>query len=341
MTLTHDLKTVAMSLGADSVGVASVGAYSARVPNMQKPDFLAEGMQSIVVLTKHLLTGCLAVEDVATQSTNSHLALDLADEVIYGMAEWLEEQGHAALPVSPEYADMDVIWTGGGLLDLKWTAEFAGLGHVGLNLNFLTPEYGSRVYLGALVTDAVLEPDAPLDHDLCPGVECGRCGVLCPPKAIPLEAPRGASVNDYRALDKTGCSQAAMRISIRSLYAVLRKLLGSGRELDASEILDNRYWHDYYLATNSKRGAFAACFECMYVCPVGAKDIKKIMRIPYRRRDLPPGVVKHLRTDELHRVEHLGPPADRDPEYIRDRDFDHLVQLGAGSPAASPSGPAS
>jgi epoxyqueuosine reductase QueG len=44
---------------------------------------------------------------------------------------------------------MDLVWSGGGLLDLKWTAEFAGLGHVGLNLNFLTPDYGSRVYLAA------------------------------------------------------------------------------------------------------------------------------------------------------------------------------------------------
>ena len=328
--MTQDLERVALELGADSVGVASVEAYSARVPNEQKPDFLAEGMTSIVVLTKHLLTGCLAVEDVATQSTNSHLALDLVDETLYGLAEWLEDRGQAALPISPEYADMDLIWTGGGLLDLKWTAEFAGLGHVGLNLNFLTPDYGSRVYLAALVTDAVLEPTAPLDHDLCPGLSCGRCGVLCPPQAIPLEAPRGASVNDYRDLDKNGCSQAAMRISIRSLYSVLRKLLGTGRPLDPAAVLDNRYWHDYYLATNSKRGAFAACFECMYVCPVGAKDIRKVMRIPYRRRDLPPGSVKHVRTAELHRVEYLGPPADRDPEYIRDRDFDHLVQLGGG-----------
>ena len=202
MTLTDDLKSTAIALGADSIGVASVEAYSALVPNAQKPAFLAEGMKSIVVLTKHLLTGCLAVEDVATQSTNSHLALDLVDETLYSVAEWLEERGQAALPISPEYADMDLVWTGGGLLDLKWTAEFAGLGHVGLNLNFLTPDYGSRVYLAALLTDADLEPDAPLDHDLCPGLECGRCGVLCPPKAIPLEAPRGQSVNEYRNLDR-------------------------------------------------------------------------------------------------------------------------------------------
>lgn len=329
MSLKQEMVRFGLAQGADSVGVASVEAYSERVPNEQKPDFLVAGMKSIIVVTKHLLTGALGVEDVSTQSTNSHLALDMADDVAFDIAEWLEERGHAALPVSPEYADMDLKWTGAGLLDLKWTAEFAGLGHVGLNLNFLTPDHGSRVYLGALLTDLEIEPDSPLEDPLCPGLECGRCAVLCPPDAIPREAARGEHVNDYRDLDQRGCSQAAMRISIRSLYTVLRKLLESERPLDTSEVLENRFWSDFYIATNSKRGAFAACFECMYVCPVGKKDIRKIMRVPYRRMDLPPGRVKHTRTPEKHEVAFLGPPPDRDPEYIRDRDFDHLVQLGA------------
>jgi hypothetical protein len=30
-------------------------------------------------------------------------------------------------------------------------------------------------------------------------------------------------------------------------------------------------------------------------------------------------------------VQWLGPPKDRDPEYIRDRDFDHLVQIGGAA----------
>jgi ferredoxin len=327
--LKRALVDFALGAGADSVGVAGVEAYSARVPNAQKPAFLAEGMQSIVVLTKHLLTGAVALQDVATQATNSHLALDELEECTHRMAEWLEERGHAALPISPEYADVDLKWTGAGLLDLKWTAEFAGLGHVGLNLNFLTPEYGSRVYIGALLTDVELPPDAPLEDPLCPGMSCGRCAVVCPPMAIPLSAGRDAHVNSYRDLDQKGCSQAAMRISIRSLYAVLRKLLGAPRELDPVEVLENRYWKDFYIATNSKRGAFAACFECMYVCPVGSRDIKKIMRVPYRKMDLPPRSVKHTRTEETHTVAFIGPPKDRDPEYIRDRDFDPLVQIDA------------
>lgn len=326
--LKQDLARYAFERGADSVGVADVAAYSAVTESGQVPDYLCEGMKSIVVVTKHLLTGAMALQDVATQSTNSHLALDSAEETAWEIAEWLEDRGHCALPVSGEYADLDLKWTGAGLLDLKWTAEFAGLGHVGLNLNFLTPEYGSRVYLGALITDAELEPDAPLDRDLCPGLRCGRCAVICPPKAIPLKASKEESVNDIRDLDQRGCSQAAMRISIRSLYVVLRKLLGAQVDLDVSQVLDNRYWRDFFLATNSKRGAFAACFECMYICPVGSRDIRRIMRIPYRRQDLPPGSVVHIRGDEEHELVFRGPPSERDPEYIRDRDFDHLVHIG-------------
>ncbi len=279
-SLVRQLKAQAITLGVDSVGIANVAAYQERVPTNQKPDYLATGMQSIVVVSKHLLSGALAVQDVATQSTNSHLALDVLEEAMFRLAEWLEARGFAALPVSPEYADLDLKFSGAGLLDLKWTAEFAGLGHVGLNLNFLTPEYGSRVYLGALLTDAVLEPDLPREKALCPGLACGRCAVVCPPKAIPLEAGRHEHVNDYRDLDQKGCSQAAMRISIRSLYAVLRRLREAPGALDLGAVLDNRYWRDFYIATNSKRGAFAACFECMYICPVGSRDIHKIQRVP-------------------------------------------------------------
>jgi hypothetical protein len=46
-------------------------------------------------------------------------------------------------------------------------------------------------------------------------------------------------------------------------------------------------------------------------------------------------VVKHIRTDELHQVGWLGPPKDRDPEYIRDREFDHLVHLGGAGNAGA------
>ena len=47
----------------------------------------------------------------------------------------------------------------------------------------------------------------------------------------------------------------------RSLFRVLRQLVESERELNVDEVLDESYWKDFWIATNSKRGAFAACFE--------------------------------------------------------------------------------
>jgi ferredoxin len=323
--LKTELAAFAREIGVDSIGIADVDAYSAVVPNGQEPSYLADGMRSIVVITKHILSGAVALEDVSTQSLNSHLALDDAGELVFQIAEWLEDRGHIGLPVNPEYGDSDLVKSGGGLLDLKYTAEFAGLGHVGLNLNFLTPEYGSRVYLAALLTDAELEPDTQLEKELCPGLSCGRCAVTCPMEAIPLEAAPGAHVDSYKGLDQKSCSQGAMRISIRSLFRVLRQLVESERELNIDEVLDESYWKDFWIATNSKRGAFAACFECMYVCPVGSKDVRRIFKVPYRKGDIK-GKVQRTKSDELVQIQHMGPPTDRIPEYDRARDFQHLIE---------------
>jgi epoxyqueuosine reductase QueG len=41
-------------------------------------------------------------------------------------------------------------------LSLRHVAAEAGLGEVGLSTNFISPEYGPRLYLGAVLTTAAL-----------------------------------------------------------------------------------------------------------------------------------------------------------------------------------------
>ena len=55
---------------------------------------------------------------------------------------------------------------------VKQVALAAGLGELGLSKLFLTPQFGPRQRIFAVLTDAVLEPD-PL---LPPGSVCDRCG---------------------------------------------------------------------------------------------------------------------------------------------------------------------
>jgi len=59
-----------------------------------------------------------------------------------------------------------------GVLSDRAVAERAGLGWVGKNTNLITPEFGSWVYLGEMITDIPFEPDTPIEE------ECGDC-TLC------------------------------------------------------------------------------------------------------------------------------------------------------------------
>jgi len=76
-----------------------------------------------------------------------------------------------------------------GAVSHKAIARAAGLGWIGKSSLLVTPQFGPRVGLISILTDMVLEPDAPLAN-LCPG--CSACIDACPIGAI-----NDASFTDY------------------------------------------------------------------------------------------------------------------------------------------------
>lgn len=68
-----------------------------------------------------------------------------------------------------------------GELADRAVAERAGIGWSGKNCAIITPEFGSYVYLGEMITNLPLPPDEPVE-DLCGS--CNKCVDACPTGAL-------------------------------------------------------------------------------------------------------------------------------------------------------------
>ena len=88
------------------------------------------------------------------------------------LTAWLEER--------VEGVRVESMVDTGALVD-RAVAERAGIGWSGKNCSIITPEYGSYVYLGELITNIPFAPDTPMED------ECGDCRLcldVCPTSAL-------------------------------------------------------------------------------------------------------------------------------------------------------------
>jgi epoxyqueuosine reductase QueG len=253
------IKEKARALGADLVGIAD----GARIDTSHITEL--DGAR-VIVLAKRLNGGVARIRrwDDRHKYYNDELALTHLEETSLELVYWLEETGHPALIVPPTHVDPSSYQDNPKahlepMLSLPHAAVEAGLGMLGLNLQLLTPEYGPRVILTAVLCSVDVECDRPMSEALCRGPSCGRCLKTCPGDAV-REWDR-----DWAACDRHRSPHGFAQLTDHLDRIIEAQDASSRKAMLRSEASFN-LWQSILRGS----GVITGCRRCADVCPVGA-----------------------------------------------------------------------
>ena len=104
----------------------------------------------------------------------------------YDLAALFRKEGSRSLPMAPGGCPTDQRFLK-AVLSYKHAAQLAGLGTIGRHSLLVTPEFGPRVRLSCLLTEAPSETHMPPAKNNCRA--CDACIRACPSQALQTPAP--------------------------------------------------------------------------------------------------------------------------------------------------------
>jgi len=179
------VKAIAQSLGAEQCGVASADSFSAAPEGFRPTDIYAP-CRSVVVFLKAMPAAITQAANPVPYSSTAYLIYAELDRLGLELVRELERLGAPAVPVPCDTPYLH--WDEGsrhgmGILSMRHAAQLAGLGRLGRNTLLMNEELGNLAYIGAVLTQAELEPDQSLEGSPCPE-SCRICQDACPEKAL-------------------------------------------------------------------------------------------------------------------------------------------------------------
>ncbi|MEE3491346.1 MAG: reductive dehalogenase domain-containing protein, partial [Methanobrevibacter sp.] len=123
----------------------------------------------------------LKEEDFQSYWKCFHAQIDKLTEISLKGEEYIKNLGYDAfgLTMTRNECDMKKLLS---ILPYKTIATKSGMGWIGRSALLVTPEYGSAIALGGILTDMPLEFDTPITDSECD--ECTNCQDACPVDAI-------------------------------------------------------------------------------------------------------------------------------------------------------------
>ena len=202
--LKKKIKREATKLGINKIGFANVERWSelGEIAEEFYPQNIWSWSRTVISMAVQIFPPMLETTPSVVYSELYNTTNRFLDEAAYKLANFLNREGFRAhffprdcygdisvLVKKPEAAFSHVI-----------AARYAGLGTIGMNHTLLTKEFGPRVRLVSVITDAEITPDPMIKGELC--IKCGLCAKNCPMQAF---TPRKDRI--IADMDKHKCAQ--------------------------------------------------------------------------------------------------------------------------------------
>ncbi|MFC7372965.1 tRNA epoxyqueuosine(34) reductase QueG [Fictibacillus iocasae] len=198
--LKEEIIAYSKTIGIDKIGFAAADVFlqlKARLITQQELGYQSGFEEPDIekrTNPKRLLSGASSIISIAlaypSKMKDAPKSVKGARRGIFCRASWGRDYHHVLreklqlleafiLEKHPDAAVKSMVDT--GELSDRAVAERAGIGWTGKNCAIITPEFGSYVYLGELITNIAIPPDTPMED------QCGSCNICveaCPTGAL-------------------------------------------------------------------------------------------------------------------------------------------------------------
>lgn len=191
----RSIKEAARRFGADLVGITSLKNFEGVAPENNPLSIFPQG-KSMIVIGRRISRGTLrAVESGSVRrGVFDDFGLYMLEDqflakATYDLVIWMESAGFEAVPMFGYDADAAAKFPLGApvcegkaapnvYVNCLQAAALCGLGEVGKNGLFITPEFGTLQRFAMMITDAELESDPVVVRNVCDN--CSACVEACP-----------------------------------------------------------------------------------------------------------------------------------------------------------------
>ena len=188
------IKEMAFALGADLCGIASIDRFD-NAPKGYHPLDVLPTCKSVISFGCRFPVGTLRCKSNIPYTRVRNSITSKMDAIALDFCIEMEKNQIVCVPIPTNESQWDKNtnrWR--SIVSQKHIAQAAGLGTIGRHSLLITPEFGSMVWLGAVLCEQDLEPDN-IKEPLCNN--CHLCVDICHVNALENPEIRQQSCWDF------------------------------------------------------------------------------------------------------------------------------------------------